>query len=101
MPPFIFQDNAGFPPSQVWLKRLAPGDIPHKAMAERPNTSSYLIFDPNTWELLRKDNIVVLLSDLERPPNLPRPSPPAGTNIVQSGHHTHPAHALAPHMPLS
>lgn len=62
---------------QVWLKRLAPGEPGQKQMPDRNmnSSSAYYIFDPATWEIMRKDNIVVLLSDLERPPNLPRPGP--------------------------
>ena len=56
----------------MWLKRLTPGDKP---VPERQASSAYIIFDPSNWEIIRKDNIMVLLSDLERPPNLPRPSP--------------------------
>lgn len=61
---------------QVWLKRAMP-EAGHKPAPDRSATSAYWIFDPSTWDTVRKDNIQVLLSDLERPPNLPRnPTPP-------------------------
>ncbi|KAK9807318.1 hypothetical protein WJX73_001354 [Symbiochloris irregularis] len=62
---------------KVWLKRAMPNEPGHKPAPDRSTASAYWIFDPTTWETVRKENIQVLLSDLERPPNLPRnPTPP-------------------------
>ena len=59
----------------MWLKRVATVDPGHKAPAgER---AAFAIFDPMAWELVRKENVLINFSDLERPPNLPRSGPGA------------------------
>ena len=57
-------------PMQVWLKRVATVEPGHKAaLGER---AAFAIFDPMAWELVRKENVLINFSDLERAPNLPR-----------------------------
>ena len=82
--------------TQVWLKRMSPAEAGHKPTADRPLATSYYIFDPSSWETIRKDNIVVLLSDLERPPNLPRPNSSANTPQREAS-----GHLLGSSMPMA
>lgn len=53
-----------------WLTR-----VPNMEPLVKTNTyerGSYICFDPNTWETIRKDNIVVHYEMLEKRPNLPQ-----------------------------
>ncbi|KAH7857498.1 hypothetical protein Vadar_013393 [Vaccinium darrowii] len=53
-----------------WLTR-----VPNMEPLVKTNTyerGSYICFDPNTWETIRKDNFVVHYEMLEKRPNLPQ-----------------------------
>jgi len=61
---------------KVWLTRIPKTEpIMKTARFER---GSYLVFDTQTWDAVRKDNFVVHYDSLERPPDLPRPAPGSG-----------------------
>ncbi|PRW45154.1 putative NOT transcription complex subunit VIP2 isoform X2 [Chlorella sorokiniana] len=71
---------------KAWLTR-APNTEPVQK-TDRFERGSFFLFDPNSWEVVRKDNFVVHFEHLERAPALraaagaaapPGGAPPAGT----------------------
>lgn len=59
--------------AQLWFTRVANMEPLVKTSAyER---GSYIVFDPNTWDIVRKDNFVVVYEAVEKRPSLPSIQP--------------------------